>query len=159
MGLPEKGFKKRTLVIAAFLVLAAAGAVRNELLGAVIRAVPTRADDPLLTIRFAVFNPAFTVTLRDVDMTCIPLSLSGHDKAGHAWTMKAAPFPLNVNMDVGPRMAFEYTCPIEVKTPAPPQSVTVEIDTRFTRFGRRQRGASGMLAWDSASRVWTKTGS
>jgi hypothetical protein len=90
-------FKRILLVVAAFLLIAG-GAVHNELLGPVIRADPIRADDPL-TIRFAIFNPAFTVTLRNVDMSCVPLDLSGHGKDGHAWAARAQPFPLNMDID------------------------------------------------------------
>ncbi|HUO01703.1 MAG TPA: hypothetical protein VMU31_02915 [Rhizomicrobium sp.] len=140
------------------LILVAAGAVHNELLGPVIRAVPIRADDPL-TVRFAVFNPAFTVTLKNVDMTCMPLTLAGRGRNGQAWTAQGRPFPLNVDLDVGPRQAFEYTCPID--TAASPDSldhVTADIAVRYTRFGRRERMISGTLNWGSASRVWTMAG-
>ena len=51
---------------------------------------------PCLTIRFAVFNPAFTVTLKNIDMTCMPLALDGHSKDGRSWTAKSANFPLNM---------------------------------------------------------------
>jgi hypothetical protein len=150
-------FKRILLVVAAFLLIAG-GAVHNELLGPVIHAVPIRADDPL-TIRFAIFNPAFTVTLKNVDMSCVPLNLSGHGKDGHAWAARAQPFPLNMDIDIGPRMAFEYTCPIKAAAlPGSPDNVTAQIAIRYTRFGRRDQAISGTLAWDSASRVWTLAG-
>jgi hypothetical protein len=150
-------FKRILLVAAAFLVIAG-GAVHNELLGPAIHADPIRADDPL-TIRFVLFNPAFTVTLKNVDMNCVPLSLSGHGKDGHAWTAPGQSFPLNVDIDVGPRMAFEYTCPIKAADlPGPVNNVTARIAIRYTRFGRRDQDLSSTLAWDSASRVWTVAG-
>jgi hypothetical protein len=158
MGPPRKrfAFKRILLVVAAFLLIAG-GAVHNELLGPVIHAVPIRADDPL-TIRFAIFNPAFTVTLKNVDMSCVPLSLQGRGKDDHAWMARAQPFPLNMDIDIGPRMAFEYTCPIkDAGFPGAVTSVTAEIAIRYTRFGRREQATSGTLAWDSASRVWTLT--
>jgi len=149
---------KRILLVAAAFLLVAGGAIHNELLGPVIRADPIRADDPL-TIRFAIFNPAFTVTLRNVDMNCVPLSLSGHDKDGRAWTARGQPFPLNVDIDIGPRMAFEYTCPIKSgPLPGAVDNVTAQIAIRYTRLGRRDQTVSGALAWDSASRVWTVAG-
>lgn len=156
---PRKKFAfKRILLIAAAFLLIAAGAVHNELLGPVINADPIRVDDPL-TIRFVLFNPAFTVTLKNVDMACVPLSLSGHGKDGHAWTAHGQSFPLNVDIDVGPRAAFEYTCPIkDTGFPGAVTSVTAEIALRYTRFGRREAATSPMLAWDTASRVWTVAG-
>ena len=159
MGPPRKRFAfKRILLVAAAFLLIAAGAVHNELLGPVIRADPIRADDPL-TIRFVLFNPAFTVTLRNVDLNCVPLSLSGRGKDGRAWTAHGQSFPLNVDVDIGPRAAFEYTCPIkDTGFPGAVTHVTAEIATRYTRFGRRDQAVSGMLAWDSASRVWTVAG-
>jgi hypothetical protein len=155
---PRKRFAfKRILLVAAAFLLIAAGAVHNELLGPVIHADPIRADDPL-TIRFVLFNPAFTVSLRNVDMNCVPLSLSGH-KDGQAWTAHGQVFPLNVDIDVGPRAAFEYTCPIkDTGFPSRVTNVTAEITIRYTRFGRRDQAVSGILAWDSASRVWTLEG-
>jgi hypothetical protein len=156
MGPPRKRFRAILLAAAAFVLLAG-GAIHNELLGPVIRADPIRADDPL-TIRFVLFNPAFTVTLKNVDMTCVPLSLKGHGKDGRAWTAQGQPFPLDVDIDVGPRMAFEYTCPITATAPGAIDSVTAQIAVRFSRLGRRDQTVSGTLAWDSASRVWTMTG-
>ena len=141
------------VAIAALVMLA--GAVRNELLGPRIRAVPIRNDDPF-TIRFAIFNPAFALTFRNVDMTCQPLRIEGHDKEGRAWEAAAAPFPLNVDIDLRPRMAFEYTCP--VTSSAAPQAVTrveAQIAIRYTRFGHRAQAMPATLAWDSASRAWT----
>jgi hypothetical protein len=156
MGPPRKRFKAILLVAAAFILLAG-GAIHNEFLGPVIRADPIRADDPL-TIRFVLFNPAFTVALKNVDMICVPLSLKGHGKDGRAWTAQGQAFPLNMDIDVGPRMRFEYTCPITATLPGQPDSVTAQIAVRYTRLGRRSHALSGTLAWDSASRVWTMTG-
>jgi hypothetical protein len=155
---PGKQYRKRIIFAAAIVIALAAGAVHNELLGPVIRADPIRADDPL-TIRFVLFNPAFTATLKNVDMSCVPRSLSGHGKDGRAWTAHAQPFPLNVDIDVGPRAAFEYTCPIkDTGFPGTVTNVTAEIAIRYTRFGRRDQAVSGILAWDSASRVWAMAG-
>jgi hypothetical protein len=152
-----KQYRKRCIFAAALVVALAAGAVHNELLGPVIHADPIRANDPL-TIRFVLFNPAFTVTLRNVDMSCVPLSLNGHGKNG-AWTAHGQPFPLDMDIDIGPRMAFEYTCPIEdTGFPGAVTNVTAQIAIRYTRFGRRDRAMSSTLAWDSASRVWTMAG-
>jgi len=141
--------------LAAIVVIAViAGAAHNELLGPVIRADPIPADDPL-TIRFVLFNPAFTVTLRNVDMTCLPQSLSGYAKDGRAWIARGENFPLNVDLDVGPRMRYEYTCPInDAGFAGPVRRVTAKIAIAYTRFGRRAHAMSGMLTWDSASRVW-----
>ena len=159
MGPPHKRFAfKRILLVAAAFLLLVWGAVHNELLGPVIHADPIRADDPL-TIRFVLFNPAFIVTLKNVDMTCVPLSLSGHGKDSRAWTAHAQPFPLNVDIDIGPRAAFEYTCPIkDTGFPGAITNVTAQIAIRYTRFGRRKEATSPTLAWDSASRVWTVAG-
>jgi hypothetical protein len=155
---PSKQYWKRYIFAAAVAIAIAAGAIHNELLGPVFRADPIRADDPL-TIRFAIFNPAFTVTLRNVDMNCVPLSLSGHGKDGRAWTAHGQVFPLNVDIDIGPRAAFEYTCPIKASGfPGVVTDVTAQIAIRYTRLGRRDRAVSGALAWDSASRVWTVAG-
>jgi hypothetical protein len=158
MGPPKRTYWKRYILAVVVLIAIAAGAIHNELLGPVIRADPIRADDPL-TIRFVLFNPAFTVALKNVDMACVPLSLSGHGKDGHAWTAHGQSFPLNVDIDVGPRMAFEYTCPIkDTGFPGAVTNVTAEIAMRYTRFGRRNQATSGALAWDSTSRVWTVMG-
>ena len=155
MGPPRKRFKT-ILLVAAALLLIAGGAIHNELLGPVIHADPIRAGDPL-TIRFVLFNPAFTVTLENVDMRCVPLGLKGRGK--DAWTAHAQPFPLNMDIDVGPRMAFEYTCPIkDAGFPGAVTNVTAQIAVRYTRFGRRDQAMSGTLNWDSASRVWTEAG-
>jgi hypothetical protein len=156
---PRKRFAfKRILLVAAAFLLIAAGAIHNELLGPVIHADPIRADDPL-TIRFVLFNPAFTVALKNVDMNCLPLSLGGHGKDGRAWTAHGQPFPLNVDIDVSPRAAFEYTCPIkDTGFPGAVTNVTAQIAIRYTRFEHRDRAVSGPLAWDSASRVWTVAG-
>ena len=157
MGPPKQNWK-RYILAAAVVIVVAAGAIHNELLGPVIRADPIRADDPL-TIRFVLFNPAFTVTLRNVDMNCVPLSLDGRGKSGHPWTARAQNFPLDVDIDIGPRMAFEYTCPIKSgPLPGAVDNVTAQIAIRYTRFGRRGQAISSTLAWDSASRVWTVAG-
>jgi hypothetical protein len=145
---------KRCILAVVVLITIAAGAIHNELLGPEIRADPIRADDPL-TIRFVLFNPAFTVALKNVDMACVPLSLNGHGKDGRAWTAHGQTFPLNVDIDVGPRAAFEYTCPIkDTGFPGAATNVTAQIAIRYTRFGHRDEAISGTLAWDSASRVW-----
>jgi hypothetical protein len=158
MGPPKRTYWKRYILAVVVLIAIAAGAIHNELLGPVIRADPIRADDPL-TIRFVLFNPAFTVALKNVDMACVPLSLSGHGKDGQAWTAHGQSFPLNVDIDVGPRAAFEYTCPIkDTGFPGAVTNVTAEIAMRYTRFGRRDQAVSGILAWDSTSRVWTVAG-
>ncbi|HEX4371002.1 MAG TPA: hypothetical protein VH019_06620 [Rhizomicrobium sp.] len=155
---PPKQYWKRYIFGAAIVIALAAGAIHNELLGPVIHADPIRADDPL-TIRFVLFNPAFTVTLRNVDMNCVPLSLNGRGKDGRAWTAHGQPFPLNVDIDIGPRAAFEYTCPIQDSGfPGAVTTVMAQIAIRYTRFGRRDQATSGTLAWDSASRVWTVAG-
>ena len=148
-------FRKRILLGVAALLILGAGAVRNELLGPVIRAVPIAAPDPL-TIRFAVFNPAFKVTVKNLDMVCRPLALSGHGPDGKSWTAHGQDFPLNVDIDVGPRMAFEYTCPIkDTGFAGPVDRVNARIALRYTRFGRSRQAISDMLSWDRASRVWT----
>jgi len=157
MGLSKRTYWKRYILAVVVLIAIAAGAIHNELLGPVIRADPIRADDPL-TIRFVLFNPAFTVTLKNVDMNCVPLSLSGHGKNGHAWTAHGQSFPLNVDIDVGPRAAFEYTCPIKSAIEGSVDNVRAQIAIRYTRFGRRDQAVSGALIWDSASRVWTVAG-
>lgn len=151
---PHKKTSKKSILILAALIAVVAGAVHNELLGPRIRAVPIRADDPM-TVRFAIFNPAFTVTLKDVDMTCVPLTIQGHGKDGRAWTAKGQPFPLDVDIDLGPRMAFEYTCPINDNVSGKVDKMEVQVAVRYTRFGRRNQKLSQSLAWDSASRVWT----
>jgi hypothetical protein len=152
--------RHRKIYLVAGLVAAmiVAGAIHNELLGPVIRADPIRADDPL-TIRFAVFNPAFTLTLRNVDMTCLPQALIGHGKDGHAWKAPGQAFPLNVDLDVPPRMAFEYTCPIQdTGFPGPVDTASARIAIRYTRLGQRHQAISRTLDWDASSRVWTLAG-
>jgi hypothetical protein len=142
------------LGVAALLILGA-GAVGNELLGPVIRAVPIAAPDPL-TICFAVFNPAFTVTLKNLDMVCRPLRLEGRDRNGKSWTARGQDFPLNVDIDVGPRMAFEYTCPIkDTGFTGTVDRVNARIALHYTRFGRSQQAISDTLSWDRISRTWT----
>jgi hypothetical protein len=152
------GYGFRKIYWLAIIVVIAVGAVRNELLGPRIHAVPRRNDDPF-TIRFAVFNPAFTLTFRDLDMTCLPLRIEGHGKDGRAWNAAGQPFPLNVNVDLGPRMAYEYTCPIKSKaSPEAVNRVEAQIATRYTRFGHRAQATPATLDWDSASRAWTVAG-
>jgi hypothetical protein len=141
--------------IAAIAVMA--GAVRNELLGPRIRAVPLASADPF-TLRFEVSNPAFTVSVKDIDMTCLPLTIAGHDGEGRAWTAKGEPFPLDMDVDLGPRMAFEYTCPFKSSAKDRVDQVEAKVAVRYTRFGRREQAMSGTLAWDSATRVWTDAG-
>lgn len=153
-GVRKITFKKSTLIVLAALIAIAAGAVHNEMLGPRVRADPIRADDPL-TMRFAIFNPAFTVSLKNIDMTCVPLSIEGHDRSGHAWTAKAQSFPLDVDIDLGPRMAFEYTCPLAATPARQIDRVRAQVAVRYTRFGHRDETVSGTLAWDAASRVWT----
>ena len=134
------------------------GAVRNELLGPGIRAFPIRTDDPF-TIRFGIVNPAFTLTFRDVDMTCLPLRIEGKSKDGRVWEATGQPFPLNVSVDLGPRMAYYYTCPIKSSAqPALVSHVEVKIAIRYTRFGHRAQSMSNMLDWDSGTRAWTVAG-
>lgn len=151
-------FRKIHLAAGVIVIVVAAGAIHNELLGPVIRAVPIRANDPL-TIRFAIFNPAFTVTLRNVDMTCVPQILTGHGKDGHAWKAPGQAFPLDVDLDVPPRMAFEYTCPIlDTGFPGPVDAVSARIAIRYTRLGQRNQAMSRTLHWNGSSRVWTLAG-
>ena len=131
-------------------IAVASGAVRNELLGPRIRAVPLPSADPF-TLRFAVFNPAFTVLLKNIDMTCVPL-----DVQGRGWTADAPSFALDVDIDLGPRAEFEYTCPIKSSdAKGPVNRVEAKVAVQYTRFGQRKRAVSGTLAWDAASRVWT----
>ncbi|HKD47976.1 MAG TPA: hypothetical protein VKB67_09835 [Rhizomicrobium sp.] len=145
------GFWK--LVAAAAVIAVAGGAVHNELLGPRVRSVALPSADPF-TLRFAVFNPAFTVTLKNIDMACIPLGVYGN-----GWMAKAQPFPLNVDIDLGPRAEFEYTCPIaSSNVKGPVKRVEAKVAIQYARFGQRRRAMSGTLAWDSASRVWTDAG-
>lgn len=148
--------KLRTLLVAAIALAVVAGAIHNELQGLQIRAVPRPGADPL-SLRFAIVNPAFTVTAKDVDITCLSARLTGHGGDGRRWTARAAPFPLNVNIDLTPRAAFEYTCPIET-TAGPPDRVEAGIEVRYTRFGHRKQFRAGPMMWNASSRVWMLAG-
>jgi hypothetical protein len=156
-------FSQRLLFGVAALFVLLAGAVHNELLGPVVRADPIRADDPL-TVRFALFNPAFAVTLKNVDLICTPLRIEGQATNGQDWTAKGADFPLDVDIDVPPRATVEYTCPINKDPGAAPNfrgpiaRVTAKIAVAYSRFGQRHHAMSETLAWDRASKVWTVAG-
>jgi hypothetical protein len=108
-------------------------------------------------LRFAIVNTAFTVTAKDVDITCLPARLEGHGADGRRWTAQGMAFPLNVAIDLPPRASFEYTCPIET-TAGPPDKVEADIEVRYTRFGRRAQFRAGPMSWDASSRVWMLAG-
>lgn len=149
------GFRPLTFFGIAALVLIAGGALRNEWLGPQIRPVPVMSSDPL-TLRFTIVNPAFLVRLKDIDMTCKPLRVGGHGARG-AWTAEAQDFPLDVDIDLGPRMAFEYTCPFKsAGIRGPIDRVEAEVALRYTRFGRREESRSAVMSWNSLTRVWTQ---
>jgi hypothetical protein len=153
MGLFRR-FRPIYLFGIAALAIIAAGAIRNELLGPLIRPVPVMSNDPL-TLPFTVFNPAFLVTLKDIDMTCENFRLLG--RAPSPWSAGAEPFPLDVDIDLGPRMAFEYTCPIKSRgIKRAVDKVDARVGVRYTRFGRREKNQSAILTWDSISKVWTQ---
>jgi hypothetical protein len=142
-------------VAGALAAIVVIGALYNEARPPAIHAISMPHDDPG-TLRFVISNPAFTITVKDVDLTCVPLESQTHTskdgKPAHA-----APFVLNVDVDLPPRGAFEYTCPIKTEDFADaPGTLDAKIGVKYTKFGHRAQSWSDALTWDPASRVWTE---
>jgi hypothetical protein len=139
--------KRTTHRWAVFLaaIIVVGGALYNEMRPPVIRTIPLPGDDAF-TLRFSVSNPAFLTSMKNMDFSCVPLG------------SHAAPFALNVDIDLPPRAMLEYTCPLgnpgAVAT-TPPAGAKIRAD--YTRFSRRTQIWSGEWTWDPASRVWTET--
>jgi hypothetical protein len=128
----------------AAVLIVVGGGLYNETRSPIIRTIPLPGDDAF-TLRFTVSNPAFLTTLKNMDFTCVPLG------------SHAAPFALNVDVDLPPRAMLEYTCPLKSAgdiAATPPAGAKVQA--AYGRFGHRSRMESGEWIWDPASRVWTE---
>jgi hypothetical protein len=150
----RKGF----FLAAVIGIALAGGAALNELAPPHIESVPVPGDEPL-TLRFSVSNRGHLLTLRDVDFTCVPDQVKGRDAQGQAVRVHGAPFPMNVNIDLGPGAAFQYTCPI--KGPHLPEQVDrieAHVEMSYTSSGRRSEAHSAELIWNSQSKVWVEAG-
>lgn len=149
--------KIRSLIAAAVLAIATGAVIHNELQPPAIATVPVTGDDPL-TLRFSVSNPALVVAARNVDFVCLPLSVRGRGADGQTIVTRADPFPMKMDIDLGPGASFQYTCPIKGETlPAKVDRMTARVAVSYTRFGHRTETMSGLLSWDSQSRVWTQS--
>lgn len=120
-------------------IIAIGGALYNEARPPVIRAIALPGDDAF-TLRFSISNPAFLTTMRDMDFSCVPLD------------SHAAPFAMNVDVDLPPRAMLEYTCPLG--KPGIASATGAKIRADYTRFGHRARIWSAEWILDPASRVW-----
>jgi hypothetical protein len=157
MALNKIWTRPRTLAGILVVIVVMGGALYNETLPPQIHSIPVPGDGPF-TLRFSVSNPAFTTTMKDMDFTCVPLELHGRSPKGEKLTLRADPFALNVDIDLPPRAAFQYTCPIRnAGLAASIDSVDAKVSAAYTRFGHRSLIWSGELTWDSASRIWAET--
>jgi len=153
---PTRAATSRWLILLfAVIPLAVLGAAAgNEFAAPAIAGVPVPGDDPL-TLRFAVSNRGFITTINDIDFTCVPDQVTGRDANGKAVRVHGAPFPLNVDIDLGPRASFQYTCPIQgPNLPAQVSRIEAHVEMRYTRFGQVSEAHSAELIWDSQSKVW-----
>ncbi|HXR94323.1 MAG TPA: hypothetical protein VN718_00485 [Rhizomicrobium sp.] len=149
-----KASRKWWFLLAAILLVFAGGMAANEFAAPLVRGVPVPGDDPF-TLRFAVSNRGWLLALHDVDFTCVPDQVKGRSADGKNVRVHGAPFPLNVDVDLGPRDAFQYTCPIQgPHLPAQVDHIEAHVEMAYTRFGRRSEAHSAELIWDSRSKVW-----
>jgi hypothetical protein len=149
---------RRTILLltATALALILAAAMANELSAPAIDSVPVPGDAPL-TLRFAVVNHAYLAAIHDIDFTCVPDQVKGRDAGGAAVRVHGVPFPMNVDIDLGPRASFQYTCPIQgPHLPAEVDRIEAHVELAYTSLGRRLHAHSAELIWDGQSRIWTK---
>ena len=147
--------RKPAFLLILALVLVAGGAAVTEFAPPEIKSVPVPGDEPL-TLRFAVSNRGHLLTLRDVDFTCVPDQVKGRDATGAPVRVHGAPFPMNVDIDLGPRASYQYTCPIRgPHLPRQVDRIEAHVEMSYTSLGRRAEAHSGELIWDSQSKVWT----
>ena len=141
-------------ILAAALVIG--GALYNESRPPSLHSIAMPGDDPF-TLRFAISNPAFTITMKDVDLSCVPMEARGHPTKDGKPALHATPFALNVDVDLPPRGAYEYTCPIRIEGAADATgTLDAKIGATYTRLGYRAKTWSRELSWDAASRTWTE---
>ena len=147
-----KGAMRKPVLLAVPVLLAILGAAAaNEFAAPAISAVPVPGDPPL-TLRFSVSNRGWLLPIRNLDFTCVPDQVVGRDAKG-------APFPLNVNIDLGPQDSFQYTCPIQgPHLPDRVDRIEAHIELSYTRLGQRSEAHSAELIWDSQSKVWMAAG-
>ena len=148
----------RKLVFLAIIVLlaVAGGAAANEFAAPQVADVPVPGDDPL-TLRFSVSNRGWLLGIQDVDFTCVPDQVRGRGADGKKIHVHGTPFPMNVDVDLGPRESFQYTCPIQgPHLPAEIDHIEAHVEMGYSRFGRRAHAHSGELIWDSQSKIWLK---
>ena len=145
--------------LAAVIVIALAGGTAvNEFAPPHIENVPVPGDEPL-TLRFSVSNRGHLLSLRDVDFTCVPDQVKGEGAQGQAVRVHGVPFPMNVNIDLGPGASFQYTCPIKgPHLPEQVERIEAHVEMSYTRFGRRSEAHSAELIWNSQSKVWVEAG-
>ena len=148
---------RKLVLLAVLALLAIAGAAAaNEFAAPLILGVPVPGDDPL-TLRFSVSNRGWLFAIHDIDFTCVPDQVKGQGADGKTLRVHGAPFPMNVDVDLGPRGSFQYTCPIQgPHLPARVDRIEAHVEMRYTRFGRRNEAHSAELIWDSRSRIWVK---
>ena len=146
---------RKPVLLAGFALLLVVGAAAaNEFAAPRIEAVPVPGDAPL-TLRFAVSNRGWLLSIQDIDFTCVPDQVTGRDAVGNAVRVHGAPFPLNVGIDLGPHDSFQYTCPIQGQhLPAKVERIEAHVEMGYTRFGRRS-AHSAELIWDDQSKIWT----
>jgi hypothetical protein len=145
----------RKPVLLAALIVVAGAAAANEFAAPRIEAVPVPGDPPL-TLRFAVSNPGWLLSIQNIDFSCVPDQVKGRDATGKAVRVHGAPFPLNVGIDLGPRDSFQYTCPIQgPHLPGQVDRIEAHVEMSYTRFGRRSEAHSAELIWNSQSKIWT----
>ena len=143
------------LLLAAVLLVIAGGATANEFAAPLITSVPLSGDETL-TLRFAVANRGWLFTIHDVDFTCVPDQVTGRDATGGVVKVHGVAFPLNVDIDLGPRASFQYTCPIQgPHLPTEVEHIIAHVEMAYTRFGRRSEAHSAELIWDGQSKIWT----
>ncbi len=148
--------RKRIFLIVAAALLLLGGATANELAPPHIESVPVPGDEPL-TLRFAVSNRGHVASIRDVDFTCVPDTVETRDATGAPSTAPGDPFPMKVDLDLGPGASFQYSCPLFGPGKGAPATVTrirAHVEAAYTRFGRRAHMRSADFTWDSQSKVW-----
>ena len=151
---------RKPVLLAVPVLLAILGAAAaNEFAAPGIAAVPVPGDPPL-TLRFSVSNRGWLMPIRNIDFTCAPDQIVGRDAKGAPVKVHGVPFPMNVNIDLGPQDSFQYTCPIQgPHLPAQVERIEAHVEMSYMRLGQRSEAHSAKLIWDSQSKVWTAAGS
>ena len=152
-------FSRKWLLPAALVLIAALGAgAAGEFAPPRIQAVPVPGDEPL-TLRFAVSNRGFLRTFGDMDFTCVADSVTGRDAKGVRVTARGTSFPLNVNIDLGPRESFQYTCPIRgAHLPVQVDHIEAHVEAAYDSYGARANAHSPEFLWDAQSKAWVTAG-